>query len=51
MTPPEIKIFRKGKATPENWKKDIRKRWRFTGKKYTNQKGVMVKERSILKIC
>jgi len=25
MTPPKIKRFRKGKATPENWKMNIRK--------------------------
>ena len=45
MTPPKKKLFRKRKANPSEWKNNIRKRLRITGKEYTSQSGKKVPER------
>ena len=47
MTPPKRKRNRKRKATPENWKKNIRKRLQLTGQEYVNQKGETVKGKHV----
>ncbi|XP_062577208.1 uncharacterized protein LOC134239069 [Saccostrea cucullata] len=45
MTPPKKKLFRKRKATPETWKKNVRKQLKLTGQQYVSQRGKTVKAR------
>jgi len=42
MTPPKKKLFRKRKATPDEWKKNTRKKLRMSGKEYVSQRGKIV---------
>ncbi|CAC5404117.1 unnamed protein product [Mytilus coruscus] len=43
ITPPKKKLFRKRKAMPETWKKNIRKKLRLSGKEYISVKGNTIK--------
>jgi hypothetical protein len=47
ITPPKKSLFRKRKATPEIWKKNVRKKLRLTGKEYISAKGNIVQERCL----
>jgi hypothetical protein len=47
ITPPKKSLFRKRKATPEIWKKNVRKKLRLTGKEYISAKGNVVQERCL----
>ncbi|CAC5416611.1 unnamed protein product [Mytilus coruscus] len=52
ITPPKKKLFRKRKAMPETWKKNIRKQLRLSGKEYISVKGNTIKEKTLkLKDC
>lgn len=42
MTPPKQRLFRKRKATPDEWKKNTRKKLRMSGKEYVSQRGKIV---------
>ena len=42
VTPVKKKLTRKRKATPETWKKNVRKRLRLTGKEYKRALGPWV---------
>ncbi|XP_076090122.1 uncharacterized protein LOC143062260 [Mytilus galloprovincialis] len=47
ITPPKKSLFRKRKATPETWKKNIRKKLRLSGKEYISVKGTVVEEKKV----
>jgi hypothetical protein len=47
MTPPKKQRFRKRKATPENWKKNVRKTLKLTGKEHLSAKGRTVSEKRV----
>lgn len=47
ITPPQKSLFRKRKATPETWKKNIRKQLRLSGKEYISVKGTVVQEKKV----
>ncbi|CAC5358312.1 unnamed protein product [Mytilus coruscus] len=49
ITPPKMSLFRKRKATPETWKKNIRKKLRLSGKEYISVKGTVVEEKKVKK--
>ena len=46
-TPHKKKLFRKRKATPEEWKKNIRKKLRMSGKEYISERGKKVPEKVV----
>ena len=47
ITPLEKKLFRKRKSTPEDWKKNVRKRLRLSGKEYISQSGKTIPKRAL----
>lgn len=51
VSPEKKKRSRKRKAHPENWKKNVRKQLRLSGKEYANAKGQMVPARSLKPHC
>ena len=46
-SPTKKRLFRKRKATPENWKKNIRKRRRLSGDTYISSSGKTVQRKSV----
>jgi hypothetical protein len=46
-TPPKKSLFRKRNATPDSWKKNIRKKLRLSGKEYVSVKGTVVREKTL----
>ena len=50
VSPLKKRLFRKRKATPDNWKRNIRKRLKLSGKQYVSAKGKLVKEKKV-KLC
>ena len=51
VTPVKKKTVRKQKATPQNWKKNVRKRLRLSGKKYESTTGKTVPEKQMKPPC
>lgn len=47
ITPVKKKLVRKRKATPENWKKNVRKRLRLCGKEYISTSGKITKAKRL----
>ncbi|CAC5414853.1 unnamed protein product [Mytilus coruscus] len=47
MTPPKKKLFKKRKATPEDWKKNIRKKLRMSWKEYVSQRGKPIHQKVV----
>ena len=47
ITPHKKKLFRKRKATPEEGKKNFRKKLRMSGKEYISQRGKNVPEKVV----
>lgn len=47
MTPLKKKLYRKRKATPDEWKKNIRKKLRMSGKEYVSQRGKPVHQKVV----
>ena len=47
VSPNKKRLFRKRKATPENWKKNIRKRLRLSGQEYVSTAGKVVQKKQV----
>lgn len=48
ISPKKKLLFRKRKATPENWMKNIRKKLKLHGEEYTSMSGKVVKTKEVL---
>ena len=51
ITPVKRKLARKRKSTPENWKKNIRKRLRLSGQEYKSSTGKIIQEKTMIQPC
>ena len=47
VSPVKKRLTRKRKTTPENWKRNVRKRLKLSGKEYTSAKGKTVSEKKL----
>ncbi|XP_053372947.1 uncharacterized protein LOC128546452 [Mercenaria mercenaria] len=50
VSPMKKKLFRKRKSTPENWKKNVRKRLRLSGEEYISSSGKKI-SRKLVQEC